>query len=105
MLPKFKMADETAKKNKKSSDETLALSSEKQKEFEDKVKKIKPKVSMAVFSFFKSPYDADHERFLMCFRMLMKNSSQVLYTLVIFLMDFMKTKSRISSNSLEQLTE
>ncbi|XP_031552845.1 MKI67 FHA domain-interacting nucleolar phosphoprotein-like [Actinia tenebrosa] len=39
------MADKTAEKNKKSSEETLALSSEKQKEFEEKVKKIKPKDS------------------------------------------------------------
>ncbi|KAK3726432.1 hypothetical protein QZH41_014944 [Actinostola sp. cb2023] len=39
---KFKMAD---KESKKDSNETLALDSEKQKEFEEKVKKIKPKDS------------------------------------------------------------
>lgn len=58
------MADETVKKNKKSSDETLALSSKKQKEFEDKVKKIKPKVFMAESSLRPFHCDAVYEWFL-----------------------------------------
>lgn len=61
MVPIFNMADETVKKNKKSSDETLALSSKKQKEFEDKVKKIKAKVLMAESSLRTFPYDAVYE--------------------------------------------
>lgn len=55
------MADETVKKNKKSSDETLALSSKKQKEFEDKVKKIKAKVLMAESSLRTFHCDAVYE--------------------------------------------
>lgn len=61
VVPIFNMADETVKKNKKSSDETLALSSKKQKEFEDKVKKIKAKVLMAESSLRTFHCDAVYE--------------------------------------------
>jgi hypothetical protein len=40
------MADEQKAKGKKNAIETLALDSEKQKEFEDKVKSIKSKVRL-----------------------------------------------------------
>ena len=39
------MADEEEKKNKDAAEETLALDSKKQKEFEERVKRIEPRVS------------------------------------------------------------
>ena len=46
------MADEKGEKDSKSSSETLALDAKKQKEFEDKVKNLKPKVGLDVCEYW-----------------------------------------------------